>query len=151
MNARMLVGSILLVGFVTACSGTSTGTNSSSSGNSSSTSGGPTKPGSSAKQACLDTADAIADALTRCGGTYQANYDSFMKNAVNGSCDNVVSIRDESSLRGACFRYLSTATCTQLESLDASCKGQLQVSANGFEPELEPAGKAEGWAGVGAE
>ena len=159
MSAR-IIGTLAfgVIAFVTGCSGTTTGGGSSSgSSGSTSTSGGPTTPGGSgggARQACLDTADAVATAITKCGGTYQANYDSFITNVVKGSCSNVTSIRDESSLRGACFRFLSSATCAQLESgFDASCKEQLVVSTNTFEPELAPAsgGNAEGWAGAGAE
>lgn len=150
MSARGLAG-IAFGLFVAACSGTSTGSGTSGS----STSGGGTSSGGSGtRQACLDTADAVAKAITKCEGTYQANYDSFITNVVKGSCNNVTSIRDESSLRGACFRFLSTATCSQLAAgFDASCKEQLVVAANSFEPELEPAssGKAEGWAGAGAE
>lgn len=147
MSARV-VGSLAfgLLVFLTACSGTTTGSGSSSGSTSSSGSSG------GARQACLDMADVVAQALTRCGGTYQENYDAFLEGAAKGSCSNIVQVRDESSLRDTCFHFFQNATCAQLKTLDASCKEQL-IRSSRFEPELAPAsnGKAEGWVGVGAE
>ena len=91
MNARLLIVALVVwMGMVSGCSGGS----SSDSGEGTTT--GPV-------QACLDTADVFAKAVARCGGNYQANYDAFIESAAVGSCNNIIQVRDETSLRGDCF------------------------------------------------
>ena len=80
------------------------------------------------EQACLDTADTVGKAAQRCGLDYQANYNAFIQSGAAGSCANIVQVRDEASLRGSCFSWFRTASCTDLTSpdgFDPSCRGQL--------------------------
>jgi hypothetical protein len=107
---------------------------------SSSTGSGSSSGSASAAQACADTADAVAKAFQRCGQDYQASYDGFVKAATGGTCSNVVSIRDEASLRETCIPSLNNASCADLNAgkLDDSCRGQLQHPAS-FQPTLEGA------------
>ena len=81
------------------------------------------------QKACEDTANAFAAAAQRaCGQSFQANYDAFVQSAANGSCANILQVRDEASLRSVCLPWLSTATCTELSdatAMPAECKGQL--------------------------
>jgi hypothetical protein len=74
-------------------------------------------------QACLDAADVVARAAQRCGQDYKANYDAFVQSAANGNCANIIKVRDETSLRQACFPSLVTVSCEDLKAgrLDASC------------------------------
>jgi hypothetical protein len=80
-------------------------------------------------KACQDMAYAVAKAAQRaCGQDYQANYDAFVQTAANGSCQNIISVRDEAGLRSVCLPWLSTATCAQLAAttlFPAECKTQL--------------------------
>ena len=105
---------------------------SSSNNSGSAASSGPAK-------ACTDTADAVAKAAVRCGLMYQPNYDAFV--SAVGGCDNIVSVRDEASLRGTCFASLTTVSCADLNAgnIDASCKGQL-LKAKAFQPTVQPLG-----------
>jgi hypothetical protein len=98
---------------------------------------GPTK-------ACNDTADAVAKAAQRCGSDYQSNYNAFV-NAV-GTCEKIVQIRDETSLRSTCLPSLSTISCTDLMAgnLDASCKGQLLKSMSVETPATPVVGAGSG-------
>jgi hypothetical protein len=125
MHARTSIA-LALASVVVACSSTSSG------------SGGGASAAS--EKACLDTIDALARAAERCGGNYQANYDAALKNAADGDCKKVVSIRDEAALRGTCFTSLQAISCPDFMAakLDATCKAQLQRPA-GFTPTLGPA------------
>jgi hypothetical protein len=107
---------------------------------SSTSSGSSTGSGGANEKACLETVEALARAAERCGGNYQANYDAALKNAAAGDCKNIVSIRDESALRGTCLPGLMAITCTDLTAgnLDGSCKAQLQRPAS-VAPTLGPA------------
>lgn len=81
-----------------------------------------------AEQACLDVADAIADAAVRCGaGTYETNYDGFIDIAACGDCGNIVDLRDRGDLYAACIPSFGTISCEDLTggNLDASCNDQL--------------------------
>lgn len=80
------------------------------------------------EQACLDTADAVAKAGARCGQDYETNRRAFIQVAAGGDCENIVAVRDEASLRGACFESLEKASCDDLvnSKLDPSCRGQLE-------------------------
>ncbi len=84
---------------------------------------------SSAEQACLDTADALAGSAQRCGYDYQANFDAFVSSAAAGDCKNIVAVRDKSSLYAECIPYMQALTCEQVSSgnlnLPASCNDQL--------------------------
>jgi hypothetical protein len=79
-------------------------------------------------KACRDVAAALANAAVRCGGPYQDNYDAFVSTAANGNCDNIVAVRDSSSLYGTCIPSLDTISCSDLQTgnVDASCKSQLE-------------------------
>lgn len=96
-------------------------------GCSSTSSGGKTGP----EKACEDVADAFASAARRCGLDYKVNYDAFVANAAQGSCSNVVQIRDEPSLRSSCLPFIQGLTCDQLNdpnlTLPDSCSQQLLV------------------------
>jgi hypothetical protein len=120
--ANRLLGSTFLALWCGACSSMSTGT---ASGN------GPEK-------ACLDTCEAFARASERCGADYKQSYDAILKSIANGDCKNVVSVRDEASLRGTCIPAVQTITCPDLTNgkLDPSCDKQLQRTAS-FTPVLE--------------
>lgn len=102
-------------------------------GCSSTTSGGTGSGGAANSnkptQACLDTAEALARAAERCGGTYKTEYDTAVKGL---DCTNVVQVRDETSLRGTCIPSLGQVACEDLLSgkIDASCKSQLLRKAN---------------------
>jgi hypothetical protein len=82
---------------------------------------------SEAEQACLDTADAVGKAAQRCGLDYEANRTAFIQTGAGGDCANIDEIRDEGSLRGACFSSMGTVSCDDLKAgkLDASCSKQL--------------------------
>jgi len=88
--------------------------------------------GSSADQsgelACLDTCEAIARASERCGLEYKRSYDAILKAVANGDCKNVLTVRDELSLRQTCLPSLSTEVCTKVVAgdHDPSCSRQLQ-------------------------
>ena len=81
-------------------------------------------------QACMDTADALADAAQRCGLDYQVNYDAFVDAVASGNCGNIIAVRDESSLRGVCIPTLRNLSCDDLNSstlaLPPECMQQLQ-------------------------
>jgi hypothetical protein len=89
----------------------------------------PSQSSAGAEQACIDMADAVADAAERaCSQDYQANYEAFEQSAAGGSCRNVKMVRDENSLRSVCIPWFATATCVQLSntsSLPSECKSQL--------------------------
>ncbi len=91
--------------------------------------------GPSTTQDCLDVEKAVTDAATRCGFTPAEvqELDSAFLQKINGSCTNVVDIRDESSLRTQCIPSFQTMTCNTFTSgtWDPSCKGQLLVPDNG--------------------
>jgi hypothetical protein len=82
-----------------------------------------------ATQACIDMADAVADAAERaCAQDYQANYNAFIQSAAAGNCNNIKQLRNEDTLRADCIPWFSTATCAQLSDtsqLPAECKSQL--------------------------
>lgn len=82
---------------------------------------------SPAAQACEDTADAVAKAAERCGGSYQANYDAFVQAAVGGNCNNTVSVRDRAALYDTCIPSFATISCADLTAgnIDATCRDQL--------------------------
>ncbi len=63
-------------------------------------------------RACEDMASAVASASARCeDADREVAYQSYLELAVNGSCDNVVAIRDYEALRDACIPALSTIEC----------------------------------------
>jgi hypothetical protein len=79
------------------------------------------------EQTCLDTANVIALAAERCGEDYFDEYDAFIDAAAGGSCANVTKIRDEAALRGECFTYFATVSCSQIyDAPPSSCNNQLQ-------------------------
>jgi hypothetical protein len=91
--------------------------------------GGDDDSGGDSEQACLDMADAVADAAVRCAaGTYQENYDALVEAAACGDCGNIVSLRDRSDLYAECIPSFETISCDELTggNLDASCAEQLQ-------------------------
>lgn len=94
-----------------------------------------------AESACLDTADAVAKAAQRCGMDYKATYDGFVISAANGSCSNVVSVRDEAALRNVCLPSIAAESCSDLfaGTLDPSCQGQLLHSIGAPMPAPLPA------------
>jgi hypothetical protein len=104
---------------------------------------------SATRQACLDTADAVAKAAVRCGaGGYQANYNAFVKAAANGDCGNVTAVRDEASLRATCIPSFSTISCADLAAgnLDPTCKAQLGHQSM---PALRLSPEEARWGGMG--
>jgi hypothetical protein len=82
------------------------------------------------QQTCLDTAEKVASAAEHCGLDKRTTYANFIREAADGSCANVTSIRDEAELRGQCFRWLE-GPCTGPPALiygqmiDPSCEHQL--------------------------
>jgi hypothetical protein len=86
-------------------------------------------------QDCLDMGAAVAQRAVQCNDscgdgapcTYQMEYDLFVANAAGGSCNNIKTIRDETSLRDTCIPSLKTISCADLEraNLDPSCQRQL--------------------------
>jgi hypothetical protein len=98
--------------------------------------------GASAVKGCEDTANAVARAAERCGSDYQTNYDAFVNAATGGKgCSAIVSIRDESELRGKCIPSFADISCEDLNAgiVDSSCRQQLQRPAS-FQPALVAAG-----------
>src|SRR5205814_9165165 len=76
---------------LTACSQNSSTKPSTNSGSASSAHTPP--------EACLDMADAVAKAAERCNlGSYQENHDGFISTAAQGDCNNIVGLRDATSL-----------------------------------------------------
>jgi hypothetical protein len=75
--------------------------------------------------ACNDMCVADAGGPVPC--TYQNEHDSFIINAANGDCKNIVKIRDEAGLRNTCLPSLQNISCADLKSanLDPTCKQQL--------------------------
>jgi len=93
-----------------------------------------------AVRACRDYARAFADgAASRCGrGTYDGNLNGFRVSAgVGPSCDLVVGVRDEGSLRSGCLRWLvDEASCdlfddprAYLDALPEACRSQLELAS----------------------
>lgn len=82
-----------------------------------------------AAKACQDVADAVARAAQRCGQDYQTNYDAFVDTAANGSCSNVVQVRDEQALYGVCIPFFDTVECSELlgpsPQFPPECQSQL--------------------------
>ncbi len=81
---------------------------------------------SAAGRACLDTADAFGAAQQRCGGDYSAGRNEVIRDLANGDCESVT-IRNERELRGQCFPYLATASCTEIRNgrFAPSCAEQI--------------------------
>lgn len=79
------------------------------------------------EQACLDLLSALASAAFVCGQDYQSTYDRHLRDIAGGSCANVTSIRDRTSLR-TCLTSIKTLPCPDLlaDKLDPSCQMQLQ-------------------------
>jgi hypothetical protein len=85
-----------------------------------------------AEQACLDTADAYGDMCARCfpadPSAYSSCYDAILQ-GVNGSCRQVVNVRDVEELYNQCLPWTEQVSCAALSSptfaLDSSCQGQL--------------------------
>lgn len=92
---------------------------------------GPLGEQPGAEQGCLDTIEAIARAGERCFGDYDAQYAATIK-SVGGDCKNVISLRDETSLRSTCIPSLKTVGCGELKAgkIDPTCADQLQVKAS---------------------
>lgn len=130
MRLSILASTLVVSVLALACSSTSSGT-----------SGTNSTPQSGAAKACVDTADAVAKAAVRCSNgnqaAYQPNYDQFVKDAANGDCNNIVSVRDETALRNTCLPSFATVQCADLQAgnIDATCKAQLVRKAS-FEPKL---------------
>jgi hypothetical protein len=130
MRISTLASTFVVSALTIACSSSSSGT----SGTGSTPQSGPAK-------ACVDTADAVAKAAVRCSNgsqaAYQPNYDQFIKDAANGDCNNIVSVRDENALRNTCIPSFATVPCADLQAgnIDGSCKAQLVRKAS-FEPKL---------------
>jgi hypothetical protein len=97
---------------------------------SSSSTGSPA--GDAPEKACLDTCEAFARARERCGGDYKSSYDAMLASVANGDCKNIVSVRDEATLRGVCLPAVQTIACPDLTNgkLDPSCSQQLQHTAS---------------------
>jgi len=77
---------------------------------------------------CEELASAYARAAARCGvGTYEAARAQLITSAALGSCDNVVEVRDEESLRSRCVPSFGTLSCDDLRAgkLDPTCTEQL--------------------------
>ena len=84
--------------------------------------------GATPPAACLDLADAVAQAAVRCGeGTYEQNFSSFVAAAAQGDCNNIVAVKDMSSLYSECIPSIQTLACADLSTgnLDPSCQSQL--------------------------
>ena len=115
MSVARLGGAVVLAVLVQACGGQD--------------SGAASRPSHLSAQACLDMANAVAVAAERaCGQDYQTNYDGFVQSAANGNCQNIIQVRDESSLRSECMPWLAAATCAELSdpaAFPAACKDQL--------------------------
>lgn len=91
-----------------------------------------TTNGDEAERACLDTCEAIARAGERCGLEYKRRYDEVVRKSASGDCKNVVSIRDEASLRARCLPALRTEDCANVlnDQHDEACSKQLQRTAS---------------------
>lgn len=84
-----------------------------------------------AEQGCLDLAAAYADAFARCGEDPDLLYGAFIKQVVNGSCENVYRLRDEKELREECIPWFESVTCEELYDpymeFPSSCEWQLEL------------------------
>lgn len=80
--------------------------------------------------ACEEMASAIAEASERCEDNDRAvAYQSYLEYAVNGSCHNVVGIRDNVALQNDCIPALSSIECSAFirGTLSPACKDQLII------------------------
>jgi hypothetical protein len=83
--------------------------------------------------ACEDLASAVADAAVRCeDADWEVAYQSYLDVAegLNGSCSNVVAVRDNKSLYSDCIPALSTIECSDFitpGNLPPACEKQLIV------------------------
>lgn len=80
---------------------------------------------------CEALAEAVGRAGERaCGGSYAEWRQSFVDNAVDGDCGNVVDLRDPVELFEECVPSFADITCDQLQNdpLDSSCEGQLLIA-----------------------
>jgi len=79
------------------------------------------------EQACLDVADAVADAAGRCGFDVDANRRSFINAVAGGDCGNITRVRDSDELYMTCIPSIEAISCPDLTAgnLDASCLSQL--------------------------
>jgi len=77
---------------------------------------------------CEDLASAYARSAARCGiADYEAARAQFVTSAAAGSCENVVEVRDEESLRSRCVPSFGTVSCEDLRAgkVDPACNQQL--------------------------
>jgi hypothetical protein len=89
--------------------------------------GGLTPP-----QACDALADAFSNAFARCGGDPVATRKTFLDSAAQGTCLNVLNVRDEDALENECLPWFRTASCVDIldptaASLPDSCRMQLET------------------------
>lgn len=81
-------------------------------------------------KACEDYASAIAKASVRCeDNDMERAYQGYIDVALNGSCGNVLAVRDSKALYEECIPYLDTIECTAFikGNYDAPCVDQLII------------------------
>lgn len=80
------------------------------------------------RDACVDTANAVAFAAQRCGELFADAFQAFVQAAAGGDCKNVKSIRDANALYTQCIPWIQKAKCADLQSgnLPDTCLSQLQ-------------------------
>lgn len=90
-----------------------------------------TSTGKSPSEACEAVADAWFRTANRCSLSPATARDNFIKNAANGDCANVSSLRDEESLYGICIPSFETISCGAFQQvpakLDPTCEKQFNL------------------------
>lgn len=82
-------------------------------------------------KACEDYASAVAKASIRCEDVYDdvdAAYQSLIDYMFDGSCSNVLAVRDSKTFYDGCIPSLDTIACDAFlkgDDWDATCKKQL--------------------------
>lgn len=80
-------------------------------------------------EVCLDVANAVATTVQRCGGDYGDAFTSFVDTAVDGSCQNVVFIRDIDELYDVCIPTVEQTSCDVvldvIDRVPEPCRDQL--------------------------
>lgn len=79
--------------------------------------------------ACLDVTGAFTDKAVECGVDEAAAAESALSIFVDGSCDNVLDLRDSRELLKTCIPWIEDLSCDQFMdtslAIDPSCQGQL--------------------------
>lgn len=83
-----------------------------------------------AREACNELADWFAAKASDClGESFSDSRASFVDSCCDGSCENIISLRDADEFEGQCVPWLESQTCdefTETGEIDSSCQQQLE-------------------------